>query len=128
MLLPGRTHVQRQTKSSTLTQIADTRQIEPCQKKANTDKELKSKYSEYRLDAIVDIIENLSDQTERHKLLKEFEEYLNRKGSHEVRAKIIKGQHTQSVKEELYQFVNCHWHHVLGTLKSYEDFCKLHAE
>ena len=130
ILFPGKTHIQKQAKPSTLVLSTESKQAEPIKPKTDmqTDAELQKKYSEYRLDAVVDIVENLPDETERHKLLKDFENHLTRKGLHKIRSEIIKGQHTKPVKEELYHFVNSHWHHVLGSLKPYKEFCETLAK
>lgn len=130
ILFPGKTHIQKQAKPSTLILSAEPKQVEPIKPKADmqTDAELQKKYSDYRLDAVVDIVENLPDEAERHKLLKDFENHLTRKGLHKIRSEIIKGQHTKPVKEELYHFVNSHWHHILESLKPYKEFCETLAK
>lgn len=130
ILFPERTHIQKQTKASTLILPDEKKQFESLKSKTDmkTDAELQKKYSEYRLNAVVDIVENLPDENERHQLLKDFENHLTRKGLLKIRAQIIKGQHTPLVKEELYHFVNNHWHHVLESLKPYKYFCETLAK
>ena len=128
ILLPGKTHIHKQTKPSTQFVGIDTKQIEPISINTPTDIELQKKYAEYRLNTAIEIIENLSDDTERHKLLKDFENHLTRKGLNEILRLIINGQHTKPVKEELYHFINKHWHHMLEPIKSYKDFCKMLAK
>lgn len=123
VLLPGKSHI---TKKNTIK--IEQKETIISKKDIEIDIELKNKYSEYRLNAVVEIIENLPDKTERHALLKDFERYLIRKGLLDIRSQIIKGQHTKSVKEELYQFVNSHWHHILKPLHSYTEFIKSFAK
>lgn len=123
VLLPGRTHI---TKKNTIKPVRQ--ETVPNENDVEKNTGLQTKYSEYRLNTTVEIIENLPDKTERHALLKDFEKYLTRKGLLDIRSQIIKGQHTTSVKEELYQFVNSHWHHILKPLKSYSEFIQSFAK
>jgi len=128
ILLPGKSHIKKQitphssSKSPVNKFLLETRN-KP-EKNIDLNKIFQKKYSEYRLNAIIKIIENLPDETERHALLTEFKKYLTRKGLHNIRSKIISGQYSKSVKEELYHFVNSYWHHILTSLQSYKNFCK----
>lgn len=132
ILLPSKSHVQKRLD---LPNSIKTVENKLCQITSSTpeknileDIELQKKYEEYRLNSTIEIIENLQDKTEKHMLLKDFEKHLLRKGLLDIRSQIIKGNHTKTVKEELYHFVNSHWHHVLGSLKSYKDFCEMIAK
>lgn len=131
VLLPGKSHIHKQAKLSTLNRV-ETKQTElnKLEQEIEADRErtLQKQYAEYRLNSIVEIAENLPDETERHSLFKDFDNYLTRTGLHEIRSQIIKGQHTKPVKEALYHFVNSHWPHVLESLKSYTEFCKTIAK
>lgn len=130
VLFPGKTHVQKQFQSSNLTPSTETKKIEIVESRTDIEanSKWKKKYSEYRLESIVNIVENLPNKNERHKLLKAFENYLTRKKLDNIRLQIVKGQHTKAVKEELYNFVNSHWPHVLDCLKSYKEFCEMIAK
>jgi len=126
ILLPSRSHVSKQVKANNVIKPIINQKDQNIDKKSvqEIDKILEEKYLEYRLNTIVEIIETLSDEKERHLLFKEFDEHLLRKGLAEIRMNIVKGNHTNTVKEELYRFVNNNWHHLLDGLKSYSDFCK----
>jgi len=125
---PGKSHIQKQTKILASTKENENKlnqeKLTPFQK----DAELLKKYEEYQLDTIVEVVENLRDKEEKHTLLKDFEKSLARKKLFDIRSQIIKGQHTKPVKEELYQFVNNYWHHLLDSLKTYKEFCNLIAK
>ena len=129
ILLPGKSHIKKQNKPPHLIKEQGTpsisKQANKPMKNIKTDVELQKKYSEYSIDTLVEIIEDLKDEAERHTLLKDFEKHLTRKGLHDIRSGIIKGQHTKPVKEELYKFVNSHWPHILESLKSYKEFCSM---
>ncbi len=92
--------------------------------KISKDETLKQKYAEYRIDAVIEAVENLYDESEKHALLKNFDNHLANNKLLEIRSQIIKGNYSKSVKEELYHFVDKHWHHILDSLKSYSEFCK----
>ncbi len=125
VLLPGKSHINKQTK---LPALPKQTKVDNLNKNIPQDAELEKKYTQYRLNAIIEVVENLADKKERHTLLKEFESHLTRTGLLKIRSEIMKGQHTNSVKEAFYNFVNTHWHHVLESIKSYEDFCKTIAK
>lgn len=129
ILLPGKSHIHKQAKIYTPPNTIE-KQMEArtAGKDLQIDIDLQKKYSEYRVNALIDIIENLPDEVERHSLLKDFEKHLVRKGLFDIRSQIIKGQSTDAMKEELYHFVNSHWHHILEYLKNYKDFCDLIAK
>lgn len=128
ILLPSKSHITKQTK------LIDLNKEQPNQSNKKKLNKIEDKfqpneaYAEYRLNTLVEIIQNLSNQEERHALLKEFDEYLIRKDLKEIRAHIVKGNHSKAVKEELYRFVNNHWHHILDQLRSYQEFCKMIAK
>lgn len=132
ILLPGKSHIKKQNNPP---QRIKAQGIQSISKQSNklkndieTDIGLQKKYAEYCLNTVVEIIENLKDEAERHTLLKDFEKHLTRKGLYGIRSEIIKGQHTKPVKEELYNFVNSHWSHILESLKSYKEFCNVLAK
>lgn len=125
VLLPGKSHINKQTKLPVLTKQT---KVDNLDKNIPQDAELQKKYTQYRLNAIIEVVENLADKKERHTLLKEFDSHLTRTGLLKIRSEIMKGQHSNSVKEALYNFVNNHWNHILESIKSYEDFCKTIAK
>jgi hypothetical protein len=128
ILLPGKSHIKKQNKSPQLIKVQETESVSKQEEKTaaeaiKIEADLQKKYSEYRLNTVVEIIEGLKNEAERHTLMKDFEKHLARKGLYDIRSKIIQGRHTKPVKEELYNFVNSHWHHILKPLKSYKEFC-----
>jgi Plasmid encoded RepA protein len=124
ILQPGRPHIQKEVKLFTGRKETPIKNEQEDKKESHKDQELRDKYLEYRLNTLVEIIENLQDQTEKHAILKGFDTYLSRKKLLNIRSQIIQGIHSREVKEELYSFVNNYWHHILNPIKSYSDFIK----
>lgn len=126
ILLPGKSHVQKKAKLFIGSEgLPESNIVANCtQEKLAEDKKLNEKYAEYRLNTVIEIVENWQEVSEKHALLKEFDSYLSRKGLFDIRSQIIKGIHSKEVKEELYNFVNNHWHHILSSIKSYAQFCQ----
>lgn len=126
VLYPGKPHIEKLNRNEITSNISMAKPNEKAEKKSNIIEniELERKYSEYKLDSVIEILENLHDESEKHKIFKDFENYLSRKQLFEIRTQIVQGKHTKQVKEELYLFINSHWHHLLEPIKSYKDFCK----
>lgn len=128
MLLPSKAHIQKQTKlivnnNCYATTTKDNNQQESSKKEQKKiDKLRDKKYEEYKLNAVMEIIENIPDVSEKHALLKEFDNYLYRKRLFKTRSQIIKGIHDKEVKKELYRFTDNYWHHLVEPIKSYKDF------
>ena len=121
ILLPGNPHIRKQNKKI-LTKVENKKKQSPDNSRSSISKD---NYFLYRIETAVEIIES---HKEKHILLREFDENLKRRNLTSIRAEIIKGNHSFQVKEELYNFVaKSQWHHILTSVKSYEEYCKMIA-
>lgn len=120
VLSPSKPHIQKQVKLFLGDNNKKTTEKPITEQKS--DKEIYESYTAYKLDETIKIIENMVDEEERHKLLTSFDEYLKRKNLLDIRSKIIQGTHSKEVKEELFNFISSYWHHLLGSIKSYQEF------
>ncbi|PIR10249.1 MAG: hypothetical protein COV52_09830 [Gammaproteobacteria bacterium CG11_big_fil_rev_8_21_14_0_20_46_22] len=122
-LYPSKTHIKKQPAKAlnTTTSTAQKDNSEP------SSKDVK-KYDSYRLNTLVDIVEQKLNGNDKKKLLADFNEYITRRQLKWLYTEVKSGFQTREAKQHLYDFINSRWHHLLDPIDSFADFVKKDAE
>ena len=119
VLYPSKTHIKKQpSKANTAT---------TCTQDSGPDPKNVKKYDNYRLNALVGIIEQKLNDDNKKQLLAEFNEYITRRQLKGLYIEAKNGFQTKKEKQHLYEFVNSQWHHLLEHIDSFADFTKKNA-
>lgn len=87
---------------------------------AITSERLK-RYETYKLDQLLLVIQAL-ELKEQNQFTKAFDDYLSRRNLHKHRFSVQKDYVDVRTKRILFDFVNSQWHHLLSSIKTFQDF------
>lgn len=112
-LFPGKSHIKSRQKQPSF--------LIKKKQKPIPKEDFSKKYMEYKINYSIELISKSSD---KYKIISEFEKSLHRRGLRKDIKKILLGDCSTQDKEDLYHFIDKHWHHLLDDIKTYQSFLK----
>lgn len=115
-LFPGKSHIKSSQK-----QPSFLLKKKPKSTINHTKEDVSKKYTEYKLNYVIELI---SKSVDKYKIISDFEKSRTRRGLEKNIKKILSGDCSFGDKEDLYYFIDKHWHYLLEDIKTYQEFEK----
>lgn len=121
ILRPSLTHIPILTEEEIQIKqpLSTTKKIEAEKIADKANKQLVESYRKYRLEQLVNIIENRLEKDDKKKFFIEFSQYLTRGEAKNINADDLQDKKTL---EWLHRFTDNYWHNILEQIKSFDDF------